>query len=114
MNKKEIEEIVSKIRYKTWKFIVGEKNGVMYLQIKFVAPDNYTGIIEEQSCRKFMLSEFMVKSEVVETAWLAVQRAELHEAAEAFWYEGVLPYCPHFDVDARVEIARDKRFDVRD
>jgi hypothetical protein len=40
----------------------------MYLQIKFDAPDNYTGAMEEQSCRKFQLSEFMVKSEVVETA----------------------------------------------
>lgn len=113
MNKADIQAIVDKIKYKNWKFIVGDKNGAMYLQIKFDAPDNYTGTPEEQSCRKFQLSEFMVKSEIVETAWLAVQRAELHEAGESFWYEGVLPFCPHIDIDARVEIMRDKRIDVR-
>lgn len=113
MNKKEIQTILSKIKYKNWNFFVGEKNGVLYLQLKFNAPDNYTGELEEQFCRKFQLSEHMVKSEIVETAWLAVQRAELHEAGENFWYEEVLPYCPHIDIDARVEIMKANRIDVR-
>lgn len=113
MKRAEIQEIVDKIKYKDWKFIVGDKNGTMYLQIKFLAPDNYTGVVEEQSCRKFQLSEFMTKTEIVEAAWLAVQRAELHEAGENFWYEGVLAYCPHLDIDARVEMAKAKRFDSR-
>lgn len=113
MTKQEMQAIVDDIKYKNWRFIIGEKNGSLYLQLKFDAPDNYTGIVEEQSCRKFMLSEHMVKSEVVETAWLAVQRAELHEAGENFWYKGVLPYCPHIDVDARVEMMKANRIDVR-
>lgn len=114
MTRQEIEQIINQIRYKDWQFIVGEKNGVLYLQVKFNAPDNYTGVIEEQSCRKYQLSTFMVKSEIVETAWLAVQRAELHEAAERFWYKGVLPYCPHFDIEARVEMAKNGRFETRE
>src|SRR5690606_37153327 len=113
LHKKDIDKITSNIKYKDWRFVVGEKNGTLSLQIKFNAPDNYTGEVEEQSCRKYQLSEHMVKTEVVETAWLAVQRAELHEAGENFWYKGVLPYCPHIDIDARVEIMKDKRIDIR-
>jgi hypothetical protein len=113
MNKEDIKTILKQIKYKDWRFLLREKEGVMYLQIKFDAPDNYTGVMEEQSCRKFMLSTAMVKSEIVETAWLAVQRAELHEAGENFWYKGVLPYCPHIDIDARVEMMRENRIDVR-
>lgn len=120
MNKEQIQVLVDKVKYKDWRFIVGEKNGTMYLQIKFDAPDNYTGVISEQSCRKFQLSEFMVKTEIYDTVWLAIQRAEIHEAAEQFWVldditgEYLLPECPHFAFDAKMELARDKRFEERD
>ena len=119
MNKQEIQLLIDKVKYKDWRFIVGDKNGALYLQIKFDAPDNYTGIFEEQSCRKFSLSEQMVKTEIYDAVWLAIQRAEIHEAAERYWVwdeesqQYLLPECPHIAFDAKMELARNKRIEVR-
>jgi hypothetical protein len=120
MTKQEIQALVDKVKYKDWRFLVRDKNGSMYLQIKFDAPDNYTGEVEEQSCRKFTLSEHMVKTEVYDTVWLAIQRAEIHEAAENYWVwddvseRYLLPECPHVSFDAKMELARNNRIEVRD
>jgi hypothetical protein len=45
------------------------------------------------------VSKFSCRSEVVQTAWAAVERAVLHEAKEAFLYKGERIMNPHFDVD---------------
>lgn len=111
MTKEDFQNIIDSISYKNFKFRIGEKNGVYFLQVLFDAPDNYTGVIEEQRCRKWQLSTFMVPSEVVRTAYKAVLAAEEHEVGENFRYKGELIYCPHIDVEAMVEIAR--RVDVR-
>lgn len=98
----------SNIQYKDWDFFIGERYGTPYLQIKFWAADNTdkTGKkpLEYQHCRKWMLSEWMTPTELVETAWAAVQRAELHEAAELFEYKGVTVYNRHTNVEKLVEI----------
>jgi hypothetical protein len=119
MNKQEIQELVDKVKYKDWRFIVGQKDRSLYLQIKFDAPDNYTGIVAEQGCRKFTLSEHMVKTEIYDTVWLAIQRAEIHEAAEQYWVwddesgKYLLPECPHHSFDAKMEMARNGRTEER-
>jgi len=113
MNKKQIEEIVGQVTYKGWSFYVGDKNGVIYLQAQFDQADSFTGKVERQSGRKWMLSEHMVKSEIVQTAWAAVQFAETHEMRESFKFKGRRIFGPHFDVDALTEIVDDKRLDYR-
>lgn len=79
-----MREIVKNIEYKDWRIRVEEnKNtGYYFLQVIFDAPDNYTGVMEEQHCRKWQLSTHMVPSEVVRTAYKAILAAEEHEVGE--------------------------------
>lgn len=63
------------------------------------------------SGRKWNLSPYMVKSEVVQTVWAAYEAWVIHEARESFKYKGVAIFGPHFDADALVEIA--DRLEVR-
>lgn len=113
MDVEKMNEIVSNIVYKDWRIRIGENNGYYFLQVLFDAPDNYTGDITEQRCRKWQLSQFMTKSELIRTAYKAVLTATEHEVGEHFRYKGELIYCPHVDVEALVEIAKDRRLDVR-
>lgn len=113
LNKDDIQDIIDKISYKNWKIRLGENNGYYFLQCIFYAPDNYTGEIVEQRCRKWQLSSYMVPSEIVRTAYKAILTAQEHEVGEHFRYKGELIYCPHVDVEALVEIMRDKRIDIR-
>lgn len=112
MTEKEIQKIIDDISYKNYQFKLGNKNGTLYLQVIFLAPDNYTGEVEPQFCRKWQLSKFMVKSEVVRTAYKAVLAAEEHEVGEHFKYKDKLIFCPHVDVEALLDIAG--RVDIRD
>lgn len=115
MNLKEIKEFIkTNIRYKDWEFIVNEKNGVMYLQVQFDAPDNFVPTkVERQHCRKWQLSEFMCPTEIVQTAWAAVKRAELHEAAENFKFKGADIFNTHLNVEKLAELCRSKNYEYR-
>lgn len=104
------------IKYKDWAFEIGDKNGTLYLQIKFLAPDNGNpdGPLEIQSCRKWMLSEHMTKSEFVQTAFKAVMTAEEHEIRETFKYLGVPVFAPHIDISQlHFFLASDDRTETR-
>ncbi len=107
MNKQEIKEFIDQnVRYKDWQFYVGDKNGTIYLQIKFLAPNNlHPEKIEWQHCRKWQLSEFMTPTELVQTCWAAVTRAEMHEISEQFKYKNQAIFDTHIKVDTLAEIC---------
>jgi hypothetical protein len=114
MTTQEIKDFVAKnIQYKDWKFVVNDKNGVVYVQIQFEAPDNFNGGVEAQHCRKWQLSEWMTPTEIVQTCWAAVQRAEMHEAAEAFKYRGRDIFNTHINVEALAQVCADRRYEHR-
>ncbi len=115
MNKEQITEFVKKnIRYKDWEFYVGDKNGAVYLQIKFDAPCHCDpSKIERQHCRKWLLSEWMTPTEIVQTVWAAVVRAEIHEAAETFMFKGKDIFNTHIDVEALVEACSNGAYEHR-
>lgn len=102
-----------KIKYKNWVFSVDDVDDVddesdnchYYLQIIFEAPDNFTGNMERQYCRKWLLSVHMTKTELVETAWKAVRMAEEHEAREQFKYKGQAIFNSHISVDKLCELC---------
>jgi hypothetical protein len=94
------------VQYKNWEFHIKSKNGVTFLQIQFDAPDNFSGKLEKQYCRKWQLSEWMTKTELVRTAFLAVLQAERHESEEAFKYKGQAIFNSHLSADALAEIAK--------
>ena len=115
MTQEQIKSFIdTNIRYKGWEFFVGDKNGAMYLQVRFDAPD-HSNIerIERQHCRKFQLSEWMTPTEIVHTCWLAVQRAEMHEAAELFTYKGCDIFNTHIAVDGLVDVCRANKYEHR-
>jgi len=110
----ELQAVVDLVEYKDWKFVLIEKSeDVVLLQIHFMAPDNESGgeaIL--QKGRKWYLSPWMCNTEIVQTVWAAVSRAELHEIQEQFLYKGFSIWNNHVDVDALVEVAY--RIDQRD
>ncbi|HKS27788.1 MAG TPA: hypothetical protein VJS44_08210 [Pyrinomonadaceae bacterium] len=113
MTLEEAREIVSLIKFRNYIFEVLEKNGVMYLRARYLEADIITGEEEMQYTRKWQLSEHMVKSELVQTAFKCVLTSAEHTTREHFLYKGERVYGPHFDVDALYEIAKAKRLDYR-
>lgn len=110
MTKDDIQNLLSQVQFNDWEFVLGEKNGVLYLQIQFMARCNATGQTERQHCRKWQLSEHMTRSEIIGTAFLAVEQAVRHEAAEQFRFRGVAIFDFHTDVEALIE---NRRLDLR-
>ena len=78
----------------------------LYLQIQFDDIDNDTGEAGYRAyCRKWYLSPYMTKQEIVRTAWLAYVGAVMHETQEKFKYKGKMIYGPHTDPDVLASIA---------
>jgi hypothetical protein len=113
MNLSEAQDIVSQIEFEGYAFKVLSRNGVLYLQAEFTEADIITGEPSLQKTRKWMLSEHMVRSEVVQTAFKCALTSAEHRVRESFKYRGERIYGPHFDCEALVEIAKGKRLDYR-
>jgi hypothetical protein len=125
LSRKEIEEIVARVEFDGFNFRVHEEvtfvneaqemTTGLYLQLHWRAPDNVTGEPDTyQSSRKWRLSPFMTRSEIVSTCFKAVMTAIEHEAREQFTYRGAAIYGPHFDVEALVDLATTGHEDVRE
>lgn len=98
------------IKYGDWEFVVKNKGETIYVQVQFMAPDNFKPgkSLERQYCRKWQLSVWMTPTEIVQTCWAAIQRAVLHEAAETFKYKGADIFNTHISVDKLAEIRKSK------
>lgn len=104
-----IKSIVSNVSFNDWTFRVGTNaDDSPYLQVLFIDKDRITGAEEIQRCRKWQLSYYMVNSEVVRTAFKAVEAAMLHEVQEAFKYKGARVYNPHVDLDSLADALNNR------
>ena len=115
MRSNEMEKILGDIKFRDWEIQITTKgNGTIYLQVVFWTDDNWesTGKMTEQRGRKWLLSEHMTKTEIVNTAWFAVKTVIEHEAREEFKYKGVDIYNSNIDVDSLLRIAHEE--DVRE
>lgn len=83
------------------------QNGQILLQLRDDA------LIGVEGGRKWRISRWMTKSEVVQTALQAYLAWVEHEARESFTYKGAAIFGPHFDVEELVDLYRHERFDVR-
>lgn len=106
MNADAVRAALSQVRYLDWGFNVLTRGDDLFLQVEFIAPDVVTGHPSVQRGRKWLLSQHMVPSEVVTTAFKAVLTAVEHEARESFTYRGEAVMGPHFDVDELVLMLR--------
>jgi hypothetical protein len=98
--------ILSKLSYKDWEFHLGILDTAhFYLQMRFFENE------QQHHGRKWLLSQWMSDSEIVQTALLAILVCEEHEAREKFKYLGQSVFGPHCNVD---DLARyPPRLDVR-
>jgi hypothetical protein len=117
MNLEGIGEIIASIEYPGYDFEVTQGHGWWYLQATFLAYDS-TGASEElvtQYTRKWLLSPYMTKSEIVQTAFKLVLTSQEHEVRENFKYLNRAVFGPHFDVDVLWAVADhlDKRKEGR-
>jgi hypothetical protein len=105
----QVQEVVNNVRYSDWEFVVGTMGEGFYVQVRFVAPDNSVpGLTTIQSGRKWYISRHMTGMEVVQTCWMAVEKAVEHEAREQFKYRNVAIFQPHMNWDTVVQQAQQK------
>jgi hypothetical protein len=109
MTPRQIQDVITSVSIPApLHFRVGEDMNSAFLQIR----DESLGSTIEGG-RKWRISYWMTKSEIVQTAFKAYLAWLEHEAREAFTYKGAAIFGPHFDVEALVELHDRSAFDVR-
>jgi hypothetical protein len=108
--------MISHISFKDRTFRLLEKGDGFLLQMQYYETDinhpNTAPVL--QSTRKYYVSPYMTESEIIETAWLCVQRSQIHVASEHFQYHGRRVYSQHFDIEARIDMCDGDYYDVRE
>lgn len=90
---------LAEVKYLNYEFHVTQRDSCIYLQAKFLAPNEFDGQLQEQSTRQWLLHPNMTKSEVIQTAFKLVLASVEHEAREFFHYQGKPIFGPHYSVD---------------
>jgi hypothetical protein len=123
--------LAHEIQYKDWKFAVQERtvnkqnspplswqvgetstDSDLRLRAEWEAPDAVTGKMETQQSRWWPLSKHMVKTEIIQTAFLCVLKAEEHEIRESFKYfhhgsqAWTAPFNSHIDIDTLAQASQ--------
>ena len=114
--KRRFENDLKDVRYRDWDFNVRMDGDRAYLQVGFWDYDSTDPACREKSYqtgRKWMLSPYMTKSEVVQTALKAVLTAEEHEVRERFHYKEKTIFGPHFNVDVLASVCGEAVLDLR-
>lgn len=115
MNTDQAKAILTDVQFPGFNFeLHGDFTGMTYLVAIFAAPDadGQKGWLPQTS-RKWLLSKHMVKSELVQTAFLCVLTCLEHEAREQFKFKGARVFGPHFDVDRLVQLCNQDATEVR-
>lgn len=103
--KETLAALVGDCQFKDWNIQLKYHKDSPYIQILFMEKDEFTGVVEEQHCRKWDLNYLMCDTEVIDTVFLAVSRAMQHEVEECFKFRGRRIYNPHRSVHKLWEIA---------
>ena len=93
------------VKYEGYRFLVIYSSGRHYLKAWYYDTDVYTGLLAKQETRKWLLSDQMTKSEVVQTSFKCALTSAEHRCREAFKYNGARVFGPHFDVDDLVALC---------
>ena len=106
----EVECEVGGIKWSIHRWPVAE--GFM-LQLRYREADVVTGEVGDQYGRKWYVSRFSTKSEVVQTILKAALTSAEHMVREHFRFKGASVFSPHFDVEYLVNLALTKSFESR-
>jgi hypothetical protein len=109
-----IKDLLTTVEFRDWRFVVEEKGAEIFLVVEFDEPCAANGGDPvTQRSRKWRLSTHMTVSEVVQTAFHAVNTAMEHEVREQFLYAGRPVFGPHFDVNALHRLLQEGAIDAR-
>lgn len=107
----DFQKVMAQVSYPGFEFRLGGNTAnadAPWLQIICAnAIDTDTGLPTSWRGRKWRLSYFMTDTEIVQTAWAAVERALMHEAREMFKFKGLAIYNRHLNVHQLVALATD-------
>jgi hypothetical protein len=106
-----IRVILARLKYKGWVFRLVDDHHHFFLQLEWWETDFVSKQPALQRSRRWLIETDMTESEVVQTAWLAIQTAEIHEARERFTYVGRRVFGPHLDVRAVFRVVDNKQLD---
>lgn len=104
---KQINQILALVKFQDWRFEVSKRGNGFLLNVAFTAPEGL------QKGRKWYISPYSTRSEVVQTVLKAVLTALEHEAREQFLYDGEAIFGPHFDIETLFSFSCSKRLDKR-
>lgn len=113
MTREDMIDVLADVECGEYHFKVVEMNtaaGHCYLQAIYYETDVYqsnpAGPADDiQTTRKWLLSEHMTRSELLQTALKCVLTSAEHRVREKFTYKRVRLYGPHIDCDELVKIA---------
>lgn len=94
-SEQELRSVVERVDCPGYELCVFVCNNLPYLQVR---SGKFSG-------RKWLLSHWMVDSEIVSTCLKAILTFAEHEIREAFRYRGCPVYGPHISVDALAEVC---------
>ena len=115
LGKAELEQIVSELEFMDRKFLLLEKGDGYLLQLSYYEADVTRPGSEPvlQKSRKWYVSPYSTRTEIVETAYAACLRSMRHVVREHFLFRGRRVMSPHFDIEARLEMCDEERYDTR-
>jgi hypothetical protein len=98
----DVQTVLRKIKFKNWQIEVTAviDDAGYLLQWTFLGKDTTKPLDNQlymQYCREWFISHDATETQLIRTAWLAVQQAMMHEAAELFLYNGIRLFDPHTD-----------------
>lgn len=117
-----VRKVLIDVKFRDWQILVGDMNDGAYISVAFYAdeavPIPNSGVwlnkLALQKGRKWYVSAHATKSELVQTALLAILTAIEHEVREEFTYRGHAIFGPHFHIDTLRELAAEKSEDRRE
>ena len=111
---KRVISLLSEIEYRrtgTWEILLGEDQGVPYVQVRCQRLDVVTGKMGWGAGGKYRVSEHATDSEIVQATFGLFKAYEEHEVRENFYWEGARIFGPHIDIRAMHSVAN--KFDAR-
>jgi hypothetical protein len=99
------QHLLTRVEFRGYRFEVREGHGGVFMQGIYDDLDIYTGNVEPQHTRKWLLSPSMTDSEIVQTAFKLCLTSFEHRCREAFRYRGARVFGPHFDIEDLVSLC---------
>jgi len=110
----EINQTLKQISYPEYQFeMITKGDWVWFLRASYLEKDIHTGKLTVQKTRKWYISPYATKSEVVQTALKCILTSMEHRVREHFSYRGERIFGPHFSCDELADFCKNAKLDER-